>query len=179
MARAEHTRWRDPEEVPRRRLRTKQKSPRGGCRQEADAKRRKGQNLEPVKKTGAMLLQELRAETQDHARCRREMEQGGGLPTHFVTLTTAVYHWDDLHQVLQKYERFIKSHRGGRLDPPEPGEADLPDAQRLVRRYPGVVTWYCGLKLHLYASCVLAYDDIFGVYEWGSGGEQVLHRLGR
>ena len=40
------------------------------------------------------------------------------------------------------------------------------------------MAWYCALKLHLYASYVLSYDDIFGVYEWGSGGIVHLHLLG-
>ena len=37
------------------------------------------------------------------------------------------------------------------------------------------MAWYCGLKLELYATCVLEYDDVFGVFEWGAGGIVHLH----
>ena len=40
------------------------------------------------------------------------------------------------------------------------------------------VAWFCALKLELYASYVAAYDDLFAVYEWGSGGIVHLHALG-
>ena len=97
---------------------------------------------------------------------------------HFTTLTTAIYHWADLAAVLEEYERCTTAHRQGRRDPPEPGEAALPDGKRRVLQYSGVVAWYCALKLELYASYVLSYDDIFGVFEWGSGGIVHLHMLG-
>ena len=42
-------------------------------------------------------------------------------------------------------------------------------------QYSGVVAWYCALKLELYASYVLSYDDMFGVFEWGAGGIVHLH----
>ena len=80
--------------------------------------------------------------------------------------------------VLEEYERCTTAHRHGRSDPPEPGEAALPANKRRVLQYPGVVAWYCALKLELYASYVLAYGDIFGVYEWGSGGIVHMHLLG-
>ena len=54
----------------------------------------------------------------------------------------------------------------------------MPDAKRRALQYSGVVAWYCALKLELYASYVLSYDDVFGVYEWGSGGIVHLHLLG-
>ena len=54
----------------------------------------------------------------------------------------------------------------------------MPAGKRRVLQYSGVVAWFCALKLHLYASYVLSYDDIFGVYEWGSGGIVHLHLLG-
>ena len=55
---------------------------------------------------------------------------------------------------------------------------EVADAKRRVLQYPGVVAWYCALKLELYASYVLAYDDIFAVYEWGAGGIVHMHLLG-
>ncbi len=45
-------------------------------------------------------------------------------------------------------------------------------------QYPGVVAWFCALKLELYATYVLDYEDVFGVFEWGSGGIVHLHLLG-
>ena len=80
--------------------------------------------------------------------------------------------------VLEEYERCTTAHRHGRSDPPEPGEAALPANKRRVLQYSGVVAWYCALKLELYASYVLCYDDLFAVYEWGSGGIVHLHLLG-
>ena len=44
--------------------------------------------------------------------------------------------------------------------------------------YTGVVAWFCALKLELYASYVLDYDDLFGVFEWGAGGIVHMHLLG-
>ena len=106
------------------------------------------------------------------------MQQGGCIPAHFTTLTTAIYHWADLAAVLEEYERCTTAHRHGRSDPPEPGESALPANKRRVLQYSGVVAWYCALKLELYASYVLAYGDIFGVYEWGAGGIVHMHLLG-
>ena len=68
--------------------------------------------------------------------------------------------------------------RHGRKDPPEPGEDTLPDKKRLVQQYPGVVAWFCALKLELHASYVYAYDDEYSVYEWGVGGIVHLHLIG-
>ncbi len=115
---------------------------------------------------------------EQHARYRRDLQQGGCIPAHFTTLTTAIYHWADLHAVLEEYERRTTEKRHGRRDPPEPGEAALPDGKRRVLQYSGVVAWYCALKLELYASYVLCYDDVFGVYEWGSGGIVHMHLIG-
>ena len=67
--------------------------------------------------------------------------------------------------------------RHGRRDPSEPGGDNLPEAKRLVQAYPGVVAWYCGLKHELYATCVVDYNDVFGVYEWGARGIVHLHCL--
>ena len=93
-------------------------------------------------------------------------------------MTTAIYHWADLQSVLAEYELKTMRNRGNRRDPDEPGEGALPDSKRRVLQYSGVVAWFCALKLHLYASYVLSYDDIFGVYEWGSGSIVHLHLLG-
>ena len=123
------------------------------------------------------VLSALQAGVQTHARHRREAEQGGGVAAHFVTLTTAVYQWDDLAQVLEKYEKGIEQYRHGRRDPLEPGEEALPDRKRRALQYAGVVAWYCAMKLELYAKYVLAYDDYFGVFEWGGGGILHMHLL--
>ena len=124
------------------------------------------------------LLSAMEAATQQHAQHRRDLQQGGCIPAHFVTLTTAIYHWADLAGVLEDYERFTTANRHGRSDPFEPGEEALPAHTRRVQRYSGVVAWFCALKLELYASYVLCYDDLFAVYEWGSGGIVHLHLLG-
>ena len=87
------------------------------------------------------------------------------MPSHFVTLTTAIYQWDDLAKILEQYESGTDQYRQGRRDPLEPGEEDLPPKKRRVMQYTGVVAWYCALKLQLYAEYVLAYEDLFGVYE--------------
>ena len=131
-----------------------------------------------LRKERGPLMGNLRAAVEKHARFRRDVEQGGCIPAHFVTLTTAIYHWADLADVLEEYERRTTANRHGRRDPDEPGEAALPDHKRRVLQYSGVVAWYCALKLELYASCVVQYDDIFGVFEWGSGGIVHLHLLG-
>ena len=75
------------------------------------------------------------------------------------------------------YRRPRSLRRAGRRDPLEPGEEILPEAERLVQAYPGVVAWYCGLRLERYATCFLDYNDVFGVYEWGAGGIVHLHCL--
>ena len=123
----------------------------------------------------ASPLSFLERATSDLATTRRALEQGGEVPAHFLTLTTAIYHWDDLRTILQEYDQCTTLLRDGRRDPLEPGEEILPEAKRLVQAYPGVVAWYCGLKLELYATCVLDYNDVFGVYEWGAGGIVHLH----
>ena len=81
------------------------------------------------------LLRGLREAAKEHARYRREAEQGGSIPAHFVTLTTAIYHWADLVKVLEEYERGTTAFRDGRNDPAEPGEDDLPDHKRRVLQY--------------------------------------------
>ncbi|CAK0870327.1 unnamed protein product, partial [Prorocentrum cordatum] len=126
----------------------------------------------------APLLHSFQEAIEQHARYRRDAEQGGCIPAHFITLTTAIYHWSDLAHVLDEFETQTTSYRHGRCDPLEPGEGALTDGKRRVLQHPGVVAWFCALKLHLYASYVLAYDDLFGVFEWGSGGILHMHMLG-
>ena len=124
------------------------------------------------------VLQQLREATEGHARYRREVAQGGSIPSHFVTLTTACYQWADLARVLEEYERCTTANREGAQDPCEPGEDRLTPEKRRVMQYPGVVAWFCALKLEMYARYVLDYEDLFGVFEWGSGGIVHLHMLG-
>ena len=54
------------------------------------------------------VLQDLRREVEQHARYRREVEEGGSIPAHFVTLTTALHQWDDLAEILEKYEKLVE-----------------------------------------------------------------------
>ena len=65
---------------------------------------------------------------------------------HFITLTTAIYHWQDLAQWLREYAERTTALRGGRQDPLEPGEDKVPEDKRLVLQYPGIVAWFCALK---------------------------------
>jgi endonuclease/exonuclease/phosphatase family metal-dependent hydrolase len=123
-------------------------------------------------------VRQLEEKTSELARSLRQVQQGGAVPAHFVTLTTAIYHWPDLACILEQYEKSTTALRHGRMDPLEPGEDRVPLAKRRVCQYPGVVAWYCALKLELYSVYVLKYDDLFGVYEWGSGGIVHMHLLG-
>ena len=123
------------------------------------------------------------------ARVRREVEQGGSTPVHFVTLTTAVYQWEDLHRVLCKYDRGTGGYRKvgegagseARPFPDEPHEAKLGARMKLATQCAGVTAWFCALKLELMVHRVLhlgyGYDDFYGVYEWGSGGIVHVHVL--
>ena len=96
---------------------------------------------------------------------------------HFITLTTAIYHWRDLANVLREYEKCTTACRGGRRDPFEPGEEQVAEEKRRVQIYTGVVAWYCALKLELITRYVMDSDDHFGVYEWGAGGIVHVHLL--
>ena len=91
-----------------------------------------------------VLMRGLRDAIEQHARHRREVEQGGSMPSHFVTLTTAIYQWADLKRVLEDYEGFARQRRGGahRIDPLEPGEDRVPAERRRVQMYTGVVAWF-------------------------------------
>ena len=80
------------------------------------------------------LLSALRAAQQQHTKNRRDLEQGGCIPAHFTTLTTAIYHWADLAAVLEEYERRTTALRQGRRDPPEPGEVLLLHQEHLQER---------------------------------------------
>ena len=66
--------------------------------------------------------EDVRKAMPHYARLLREVEQGGEVPAHFVTLTTAIYHWDDLAAVLGEYERCTTALRHGRSDHWGPGK---------------------------------------------------------
>ena len=97
----------------------------------------------------AAAEEELRSLARKHSRLRRCVEQRGEVPVHFITLTTAIYHWQDLAQWLREYAERTTELRGGRQDPLEPGEDKVPEEKRLVLQYPGIVAWFCALKLEL------------------------------
>jgi len=46
-------------------------------------------------------VEDLLSELEQRSLC---VQGGGEIPCHFTTLTTAIYHWDDLAKCLQKYE---------------------------------------------------------------------------
>ena len=125
----------------------------------------------------AQAFEELRHKTAAHFRLRRCAEQRGEVPVHFITLTTAIYHWQDLAPILERYEEGSRAYRSGRSDPLEPGEQNVPAAKLRVLHYSGVVAWFCALKLELMVRHVLESDDVFAVFEWGSGGIVHLHLL--
>ena len=119
-------------------------------------------------------IQDLVTELQQRSLC---VQGGGEIPCHFTTLTTAIYHWDDLAKCLEKYEKAVMSRRGGRGDPLEPSERKLSEERRRVLRYPGVVAWFTGYKMELFYRHVLCYEDGQGVFEWGAGGIMHLHSI--
>ena len=80
----------------------------------------------------------------------QRLNVGGEIPCHFTTLTTAIYQWQDLAELLETYERETTARRGGRRDPLEPSELRLTPHKRRVLRYPGVVAWFCSYKLELF-----------------------------
>ena len=96
---------------------------------------------------------------------------------HFITLTTAIYHWADLSNLLREYDECTTTLRGDRRDPLEPGEEQVPIEKRRVLQLTGVVAWFCSLKLELIARYVMQNDDLFGVFEWGAGGIVHMHLL--
>ena len=107
--------------------------------------------------------------------CLNIWQQGGDIPCHFTTLTTAIYQWQDLAQILETYERQTLARRGGRNDPLEPSEARLDPHMRRVLQYPGVVAWFTCYKLELFYMHVMQYVDKFGIFEWGAGGIHHMH----
>ena len=107
--------------------------------------------------------------------CLKLWMQGGSTPCHFTTLTTAIYQWQDLAQILETYEKETLAKRKGRNDPLEPSEARLDPHMRRVLQYPGVVAWYTCYKLELFYMHVMQYDDKFGIFEWGAGGIHHMH----
>jgi hypothetical protein len=104
----------------------------------------------------ATTAEVLRNLIRQHGRIRRCVEQRGEVPVHFITLTTAIYHWQDLAQWLREYKESTTALRGGRQDPLEPGEDKVPEEKRLVLQYPGIVAWFCALKLELLVNYVEA-----------------------
>ena len=141
-----------------------------------------GGSVDPAPATEAAPAREeafktLRAKTEQHFRKRRCVEQRGEVPVHFVTLTTAIYHWQDLAAILEDYEVGTRQHRGGREDPLEPGESQVPAAKLRVLHYSGVVAWFCALKLEFMVRHVMQSDNVFAVFEWGSGGIVHVHLL--
>ena len=105
------------------------------------------------------------------------MKAGGEIPCHFTTLTTAIYHWQDLAEVLERYEKAVTQRRHGRKDPLEPAERKLSAHRRRVLKYPGVVAWFTACKMELFYKHVLKYEDGQGVFEWGAGGIMHLHSI--
>ena len=105
------------------------------------------------------------------------LQAGGEIPRHFTTLTTAIYHWQDLAKILEKYEVAVTQRRQGRSDPLEPAERKLSAERRRVLKYPGVVAWFTGYKMELFYKHVLKYEDGEGVFEWGAGGIMHLHSI--
>ena len=113
-------------------------------------------------------IQDLVTELQQRSLC---VQGGGEIPCHFTTLTTAIYHWDDLAKCVEKYEKAVKFRRGGRSDPLEPSERKLSEERRRVLRYPGVVAWFTGYKMELFYRHVLRYTRMGKV---SSSGAQVV-----
>ena len=105
------------------------------------------------------------------------IKSGGEIPCHFTTLTTAIYHWQDLAKILERYEAAVTQRRHGRSDPLEPSERKLSVERRRVLKYPGVVAWFTGYKMELFYKHVLKYEDGEGVFEWGAGGIMHLHSI--
>ena len=89
----------------------------------------------------------------------KRLAAGGEIPCHFTTLTTAIYHWQDLAACLETYENAVLVRRHGRRDPLEPAERNLDPHRRRVLRYPGVVAWFTGYKMELFYKYVLQYED--------------------
>eukprot|EP00435_Cladocopium_sp_Y103_P012057 s75_g3.t1 len=110
-------------------------------------------------------------------RVERLAAGGGEIPCHFTTLTTAIYHWQDLAACLETYENAVLVRRHGRRDPLEPSERNLDPHRRRVLRYPGVVAWFTGYKMELFYKYVLQYEDGQGIFEWGAGGIMHLHSI--
>ena len=83
------------------------------------------------------IFEKLRQTTAEHFRLRRCIEQRGEVPVHFVTMTTATHHWQDLAAVLQEYEAGTSACRGGRRDLLEPGEHNIDPDKLRVMHYTG------------------------------------------
>ena len=139
----------------------------GGAGQMAD-------EVSPSTENKQMLLDALLKRLELGAR---RLAAGGEIPCHFTTLTTAIYHWQDLATVLETYETEVTRRRDGRMDPLEPSERRLSAQRRRVLKYPGVVAWFTAYKMELFYKHVLKYEDGEGVFEWGAGGIMHLHSI--
>ena len=56
----------------------------------------RAQERHPESLTDTEHLGRLQQSVCEHVRLCRCVEQGGEIPVHFITLTTAIYHWKDL-----------------------------------------------------------------------------------
>ena len=83
-------------------------------------------------------LGHLRSCVSRHWRLRRCARHHGEIPVHFITLTTAIFHWADLAKLLREYEERSTALREGRRDPLEPVEERIPENKRRVLHYIGV-----------------------------------------
>ena len=107
------------------------------------------------------MVHQLEAESAD----RKENGHAGRVPSAFVTLTSAIYKWEQLHTTILKSLPADHEHRGqsltdtGSLDvnawrqcPPGSEEREVAMKKAfyvLSLENPGIVAWYCGLKLEL------------------------------
>jgi len=107
------------------------------------------------------MVHQLEAESAD----RKENGHAGRVPSAFVTLTSAIYKWEQLHTTILKSLPADHEHRGQSLTDTDrhdvnawrqcpPGSEEREVAMKkafyvLSLENPGIVAWYCGLKLEL------------------------------
>ena len=113
---------------------------------------------------------------EEHVKMKKCAMAGGDVPVHFVTLTCAIFRWQDLKKVLADYDMQSKAIMNID-DPAFTVDGDETDHKTLVQQYGAIVAYFCAMKLELLVKHVLAADDYFGVYEWGAGGILHLHLL--
>ena len=116
---------------------------------------------------------ELRAWLEKLQNSLSCLQAGGEIPCHFTTLTTAIYHWQDLAQILQKYDAARDLATPWSLRPTRAGRKKAVPGQTL-----GVEISRGGsYKMELFYKHVLKYEDGEGVFEWGAGGIMHLHSI--